>query len=95
MLALDFSVTQEQQQQESHILGVRIFFLEKQCFVMQVKWQLWPMTISICAENVNDENDDDEVFDNDDNVDDDDDEDGAGKALCCIVMAVLADLSVT
>ena len=36
--------------------------------------------------------------DDDENVNDDngDDEDGlAGKALCCIVMAVVADLSVT
>ena len=35
------------------------------------------------------------LYNDDDNCGSDDEDDGAGKALCCIVMAVVADLSVT
>ena len=46
------------------------------------------------ADDADDGDDEGDVGDDDD-VDDGDDVDGDGKALCCIVMAVAADLSVT
>ena len=51
--------------------------------------RLWPS-----ADDADDGDDEGDVGDDDD-VDDGDDVDGDGKALCCIVMAVAADLSVT
>ena len=73
-----------------------ILYMEKQCFFFNGCYgydNIREAMIALMTMMMTNNHDDDDDDDNDDNGDD---EDGlAGKALCCIVMAVVADLSVT